>query len=163
MISRFRTLPLKYKMISSSVLTSLIVLGLSSATLLASDLLSYRRGLVENLAALANVLANSSTAALTFDDRPVANQGLAALSGNDKVSAAFVFDQQRVLFAQYLNPAFSRESTGDPSGRQGIADDASHLASALVPAGASRFWSDQIGTCRRVERPAGRPIRVGVD
>ncbi len=144
MIARLRRLPLRYKMIGASVLTSLIVLGMSSATLLASDLLSYRRGLTGNLEALAAVIGNSSQAALIFDDQRVATEALAALAGNDDVKAAFVFDPQGGLFAEYVNPAFGRESPDAPEPRPHIADEESHLASVLVPAGASRFWRDHV-------------------
>ena len=61
-----------------------------------------QRTLYEELSSLADVVAWNSTAALTFDDSKAAEETLAALRSKPEIVAAFLYDKEGRLFAQYL-------------------------------------------------------------
>ena len=100
--SSFRDLPINRKVM-------LVVVGVTAASLLASGLaivgadnLLFRDALERDVSALAEIVADNSTAALAFNDPRIASETLASLRARPRMVAACLFQANGSLFAQYL-------------------------------------------------------------
>ena len=62
---------------------------------------AYRQQETTDAQAEARILAETVTAALAFDDRPAANEYVAALEGDEDVRAAAIYGVDGKLFASY--------------------------------------------------------------
>ncbi|MBS1197785.1 MAG: response regulator [Proteobacteria bacterium] len=78
---------------------TIIALLLASAVFLAYARHSAKSGLVEDISSLAQLLASRSTAALTFDDKRLAEENLAAVRSKSAVIAACIIDKTGKPFA----------------------------------------------------------------
>jgi signal transduction histidine kinase len=96
-----RSLPLRRKLMLILMLASGIALVLANLALVGIDLFLFRRDMVRDLETLAAVVAEGSTAPLTFDDQKAARDTLAALHGKPAIVAAALYDQAGRLFASY--------------------------------------------------------------
>ncbi len=83
----FRDLPIKRKLVSVILLTSLAVLGFTSCVLLTYELYSYRQTTRRSLSTIAELIASNSTAVLIYDDQKLAAEILAGLRAGDRVVA----------------------------------------------------------------------------
>ena len=85
---------------------ALVTSGIASATLMASflayDSMSAHTQMQNHLATLAEVVGQTSTAALMFDDKPAAHEMLEALRTESPVVSACLYSPAGNLFAQYL-------------------------------------------------------------
>src|SRR6185437_334629 len=88
---------------------------------------AYHRQETTDAQAEARILAETVTAALSFDDRPAANEYVAALEGDGDVRAAAVYGIDGKLFASYARNA-----------------QADQLPSLLAQIAASRLDSDHV-------------------
>ncbi|MFN7999041.1 MAG: PAS domain-containing protein [Bryobacteraceae bacterium] len=91
---------------------TLIIMGVTAAALLiaglgllAFDLLFFREYMQRDLAGLARIIADNSTAALTFDDPSAAQETLRALRTRPHVLAACIYGGDGSLFARYSHAA----------------------------------------------------------
>jgi diguanylate cyclase (GGDEF)-like protein/PAS domain S-box-containing protein len=88
-------------------LSVLIILNSSMALLLAGIALfcyetyQQRQAATRELSANAGILAESVTAALSFNDPPAATKILAALHGDPNVEEAVIYDRNGIQFARY--------------------------------------------------------------
>lgn len=82
-------------------LTSGLVLLLVCAAFLVYELVTFRRGMVQQLKTIGQIVATNSTAALAFDSKRDAEEILAALVAERHITAACVYDQTGQLFAHY--------------------------------------------------------------
>ena len=89
-----------------------IALLVASVVHVATEIIAFRQGMVENLSSLAQVIGNNSTAALFFEDQQAAEKTLSALRTESQIVAAFVLNDSDELFAQYTR-----------TGQQGIVPD----------------------------------------
>jgi signal transduction histidine kinase/CheY-like chemotaxis protein len=95
---------------------SLIILLISCAGALVAcgvfggyDWITFRQSMARNLATLADVLANNSTAALTFKDRATAEEILGAVRVLPDVEAAALYGEETGLFARYVRAPLRTE------------------------------------------------------
>lgn len=65
------------------------------------ELFTYRQAMTRDLATLAEIIGDRSTAALTFDDKADAEITLSALAAKKHIVVAALYDQHGRLFAQY--------------------------------------------------------------
>jgi hypothetical protein len=72
-------LPVRYKVTAIAVMTTTVVLVLASALFVALEINNYRRALVQELTAIAQITSSNSTAAILFNDLPAAQETLGAL------------------------------------------------------------------------------------
>src|SRR5450432_596097 len=86
-----------------------IIMSITAMTLLVAclvmvmyDVIMYRRGMVTDLSTLADMVANNSTAALTFHDVPAAEDVLKSLRTQPHITAAGLYTQDGKLFASYV-------------------------------------------------------------
>ena len=73
----FRDLPIKRKLERVILLTSFAVLGLMAAVLLLYELFSYKQSTRRVFSAIAQIIADNSTAVLIYDDRKLAAEIMA--------------------------------------------------------------------------------------
>lgn len=89
------------KLILIIMATSLVGLGLTGAAFVGYDRYRVRQNLVEDMASLATLIADRSTAALSFGDPSLAAENLSSLHVKRAVAAAAIYRQEGSLFAQY--------------------------------------------------------------
>ena len=92
---------IKSKITGAIVTVSTVVIFLVSITFLAYQIFNYRQSALERFAVLGNVMANASTAALTFQSREEAYEILSALKAEDYLVVAALYDADGNLFATY--------------------------------------------------------------
>lgn len=113
---RFRDVPIKRKLILISMLTSSLALLLSSIAFLAYEQITFRRGMVDELSTLAEIIGDNSTAPLSFNDQGSAGQTLAALSAKPHVVSACIYTVERSLFANYFRGDEKKDCPLEPEG-----------------------------------------------
>jgi signal transduction histidine kinase/DNA-binding response OmpR family regulator len=123
---RFRDISIKQKLIGITMLTSTVALLLACSTFLAYELVTYRTTLTQQLTTLAQIVAESSTAALAFDDRRSAGETLAALRAEPNLVAACIFTKDGRPFASFQRVGSRRDLPRRP-GRQGAEFRDGHL------------------------------------
>lgn len=95
----FHSISIKAKLLTvllSSSLLSLILAGIILTTLTISDV---RENSQNDLLAMTRLIANRSTAALSFDDAKVAEENLQALNDLAVVEVACLYNQEQQIFA----------------------------------------------------------------
>ena len=105
-----RDLPIRRKLTLAITATSAVALLVLSGTLLIWDVVRFREDVGEDLRTLAAILADNSTAALSFEDVESAQETLSALDAKPHVTAAALYTADGRLFA-----AYSGEEAGDPA------------------------------------------------
>ena len=86
----------------------LLIMGITGVALLSAGVFlgiherhDAKQAMVEELTVLARVVADRSTAALSFGDRKVATENLSALAANHSIDAACLYTADGALFAFY--------------------------------------------------------------
>jgi signal transduction histidine kinase/CheY-like chemotaxis protein len=96
-----KNIPVKGKLILIIMTTSVIGLALTGTAIIGYDRNRVRHNLVQDISSLAQILADRSTATLTFDDAALAAENLASLHVKQPVVAACIYRQDGSVFAQY--------------------------------------------------------------
>jgi len=99
-MSRQRSI--RKKLVAMVMTTTLVALLVSIALVVAYDLRSYHRTLVNDLSTDAELVGHMTSAALTFDDPRLANEDLLLLRASPLVRGAAIYDARGRLFAAYL-------------------------------------------------------------
>ncbi len=99
-----RDVPIRRKLMLIVMATTALALLLAGIGIVSADLILYRRNLKDDLSALAHIIADNTTAALSFDDPAAANETLAALRSRPHVVTACVFKNSTTPFARYVRP-----------------------------------------------------------
>ena len=97
----FRDLPIKRKLAGVILLTSFVVLALTSSVLLAYELYSYKDTTRRTFSTVGQIIADSSTAVLIYDDRKLATKILSGFRAEPEVALAALYDRQGRLFVGY--------------------------------------------------------------
>jgi signal transduction histidine kinase/DNA-binding response OmpR family regulator len=97
----FASLPIKIKLLLIITLTSLAVLLASGAAFIAQDRIRMMAQMERDLAALAWLIGDRSTAAIMFGDERMASETLSALRIKRSVVAACIYDEAGAIFARY--------------------------------------------------------------
>ncbi len=93
--------PIKRKLTFVIMLTSTVVLLLTSLSFVSYELVTFRKTLREYTAAMAQVIAGNSTAALTFHDEAVGTEILSKLQGEPSIIMAALYDVDGRLLARF--------------------------------------------------------------
>jgi len=96
-----RNLSLRRKQMLIIMLTSSVALLLACAAFVACDTISFRQQLVKKESTVGNVIANTITAAIDFNDAKTAEESLGALRAEPNIVAACVYDGGGKVFATY--------------------------------------------------------------
>ena len=111
MTAFFRNLSLRWKVISVVMLVSALVLAVSGAVVVVSDVLSMQRTLVEHVSALSRVASINTAAALAFRDPETAGEVLSALGSEPDVISIQIRTADGRIFAEHR----SRDPRHGPS------------------------------------------------
>jgi signal transduction histidine kinase/CheY-like chemotaxis protein len=122
----FRDVSIKRKLIGITMAASTVALMLACCTFLAYELVTYRKTATQQLTILAQIVADSSTAALAFDDRRTATETLAALRAEPNLAAACIYAKDGRPFAVFLRNG-SRLDLPPRPGKQGARFQDGHL------------------------------------
>ena len=98
---RFRAMSIKQKLTLIIMLTSSVSLLLVCATFVMYERATFQQIMRDNLATLARVIGDASTAALTFDDASTAAEVLTALHAKPQITCACLYDPSGTIFASY--------------------------------------------------------------
>ncbi|EXJ15898.1 ATP-binding protein [Imhoffiella purpurea] len=109
MITLFRDLSMRWKVISVVMLVILPVLSLSAVVVAYMDIVGMRAGLVEQVSALSRVASINIQAALAFRDPETAEEVLNALGSELDVVRICIRTREGELFARYRSPAARHE------------------------------------------------------
>lgn len=96
-----RDLPIRRKLVVILMIATGGALLLAGTGLLTLDFFRFRGEMVTDLETLAEIVAQNSTAALSFHDPFAAEETLAALRAKPSILGASVYDEQDVLFARW--------------------------------------------------------------
>src|SRR5436190_20016096 len=105
---RFRDISIKRKLTLIIMAASTFGVVLVAACLIACELFSYRQEMLRDLATLADIIGNRSSAALVFEEKTDAEETLGSLAGKRHITAAALYNKEGELFAHY--PRVSREA-----------------------------------------------------
>jgi signal transduction histidine kinase len=108
MMRPLRDVPIRQKLMVIIMLTTAAALLLSGVGIVALDSYLFRASMQRDLSALARIVADSSTAALAFDDAQAAAQTLAALRARPHMVAGCIYRENGTMLAGY-------ERTGESS------------------------------------------------
>ncbi|MFL6293144.1 MAG: sensor histidine kinase, partial [Thermoanaerobaculia bacterium] len=117
-MSLLRDLPIRRKLVAILMIATGGALLLAGAGLLTLDYFRLRREMVADLKTLAEIVAQNSTASVSFHDAGDAEETLAALDAKPWLLGAAVYDRQGALFAKWERPGAHPEVPLQP-GRQG--------------------------------------------
>ncbi len=98
---RFRSLPIKQKLVILIMLTTTMSMGLAGMGIVWADSILFRSDLRRNLSALARIIADNSTAALAFNDPASATGTLAALRARPHIAGACLYRVDGTVLAKY--------------------------------------------------------------
>ena len=101
MIATIRKQPIKVKLMLIIMLTSFACLLLTGVTVIVYERYHIKRDLVKDVSALALLIADRSTAALTFQDPRLAEENLSALHVKPAIEAACILNENGEVFASY--------------------------------------------------------------
>ncbi len=110
----FRDLPIKRKLMLVTVISTGFSLLVVCVALIAYERMTFRRNLVRSTETLAQLIGANSNAALMFNNQRDAIEVLNALSVEDQIVAAALYDKKNELFAQYRSTAETREVPANP-------------------------------------------------
>ncbi len=94
---------LRAELTRASLLTTLVALLLSAASLLAYELTTYRDALVADLRTQADLLAHSTAAALSFNDPKAAHENIALLRLKPTIQVGAIYQLDGRPFATYAS------------------------------------------------------------
>ncbi len=99
----FRDAPVRQKLTTIIMLTSSLVLVLTLAAFILTEVVSFRQTLVDKMSSLAQIIGTNCKVALVFKDKFSADETLASLAAESDIEAAYIFDQKNEAFSHYLN------------------------------------------------------------
>jgi len=106
----FRNLSIKKKLLFIQAFSSISGLFLATVLLLIFEIAEFKQNTQDDLTAMAELIANRSTAALMFDDPTLARENLASLEQLTIFKSACIYDKQSQVFASFTSQLHSEES-----------------------------------------------------
>jgi hypothetical protein len=100
-MARFRDLPIRRKLMTGFMLTSLVALIITVGVFLMYDRATFRAEVLADTSVLAGIIGENASSSLVFNDPKGATSTLAALRAQPDVLAAHLFDPEGRLFASY--------------------------------------------------------------
>ncbi len=125
-----RDLPIRRKLTLAILLTCSVVLLIACGVLAIWQVLEFRQNLERHTIVLADVLAQNTQAALTFQDEGAARQTLLALKAEPNVLAACLYDSKGNPFADYMREGTHVKLPATPAPRAILLSRAASLSTA---------------------------------
>ncbi|OQW86443.1 MAG: hypothetical protein BWK78_10080 [Thiotrichaceae bacterium IS1] len=111
----FQNTSIKNKLKAIILLTSTVVLLLSSGAFVVNEIYSFRRSMVADLLALAELIGINSQAMLTFQNHEEAEENLSSLTVKSNIMVALLFTADDQLFASYYRKDIKSDSLSNHS------------------------------------------------
>ncbi len=102
---KFADLPVQRKLHFAMMLCSVSALLLACGAFMMFEFMNSSRSLQQTVTTLGRVMADNSTAAVAFEDRPAAEEILNSLRAEPQITAAALYDLDGRLFASYESGA----------------------------------------------------------
>ena len=152
----FRDLPIRHKLLVMTFASSVTALALTSGGFLMWDIIQFRSEAAQDIEAQARIVAENSSAALTFQDERAANETLAVLALRPRIDVACLYAANGQLFATYRRNA-AVSCPGEPPPVTRLTWD---LLEAVTPV---RLKQERLGTLyiRRDLADVYTRLRVG--
>ena len=115
----FRNISIKNKLILIVVLTSSVVLFLASVGFIISEVITFKKTMVNDLISLADVIGSNSKSALTFNDQDAARETLSALINKPNIISASIYKNDGNVFAEFLS-AKKNNSSSSQAGQESL-------------------------------------------
>ncbi len=112
---KFRNLSLRGKLISIQLLTVFLVLLIYTGISEYRQIKDYKASIDRQVSAMAQILGDNCIPALNFLDNSTAAQILSSLEANKEILGAWLYDENRELFASYTSASFDSPAP-EPSG-----------------------------------------------
>lgn len=134
-------LKIRGKLISITLITSVIGLLLAGIGLIIYDKKTTQQYMATELTVIAQIMADRSTAAMAFADKTLAKENLSALKARNSIVSACIYDNSNELFATYMNGNLDSPCPARPSKQSSKFDeDYLHLFQPIL------IENDQVGT-----------------
>jgi len=134
-------LKIRGKLISITLITSVIGLLLAGIGLIIYDKKTTQQYMATELTVIAQIMADRSTAAMAFADKTLAKENLSALKARKSIVSACIYDSSSELFATYMNGNLDSPCPAKPSKQSSKFDqDYLHLFQPIL------IENDQVGT-----------------
>ncbi|HEY2844071.1 MAG TPA: response regulator [Bryobacteraceae bacterium] len=118
LVTGFCNLSIKHKLRLVIMVTVTCALMLACAAVVVYDQIAARESMRNDLDVLAEIFSANSTAALSFNDRPAAEELLSTLKAKQHIAYAFLYLQDGTVFARYRRAgAAGRVVTPPPADR----------------------------------------------
>ncbi len=104
---RLRDTPIRRKLMLIVMATTGVALVLAAVGIIFADLVLFRGYLKNDLSALAHIIADNTTASLSFDDPTAATETLNTLRARTHVESGCIFNRGSELFAQFKRDQWS--------------------------------------------------------
>ena len=99
-----RAFSIRAKLITMVMVTTCLALAIAGGALAIFEVISHRKAVAKELSTIAAILAENSTAALTFDNAEDADNVLGALASQSDVVSGCLYGDDGALFASYIRP-----------------------------------------------------------
>ena len=96
---------IRAKLMAMIMATTCVALAFAGGALAIFEVMSHRQALVKELSTIADILAENSTASLTFDNPQDAATTLSALASQPDIVSGCLYAEDHRLFASYPRPA----------------------------------------------------------
>jgi two-component system, sensor histidine kinase and response regulator len=138
MVHRLLNLSIRRKLIALLLLTNFIVLALVASAFVVNEATMFRSGSRTELAALAEIIGNNTSAAVAFNDRLAATETLSGLRAKPQIRSAFVMLKDGSVLASYLGKGVDQRRLGFATPEKGsFRVDAGRLATLVREAGST--------------------------
>ena len=114
--TRYRNLPIKHKLRLLIMTTVSCALILACAAVFVYDQIAARESMKNDVEVLAEIFSANSTAALSFNDSPAAEELLSTLRAKRPITAAFVYRPNGTVLARYLREKDVTQVSIKPAG-----------------------------------------------
>jgi len=119
-MARFRDLPIRSKLMTGFMLTTLVALLVMMAALSIYDRKTFREEAQADVNTLAGVIGENASSSLVFNDPETARATLGALRAQPHIVAGILFDKEGKVFASYMTPNAKGLPQNAPSDGQRI-------------------------------------------
>ena len=140
-----RSASIRAKLIAVVMATTCASLSLMGFALGIFELISHRRTMAAEMAAVSQIIGANSTAALTFNDDAAAKEILRALGPRRDIRAACLYDLGGHLFSSFHRPGDRTVCPASPS-----PDGAAFGSEGFVQSSPVMLESERVGTLRLV-------------
>src|SRR5438045_3050031 len=103
-MARFRDLPIRSKLMTGFMLTTLVALLVMMGALSFYDRKTFREEALADINVLAGVIGENASSSLVFNDPETARSTLGALRAQPHITAGTLFNADGKLFASYMTP-----------------------------------------------------------